>query len=161
MRWIAHGAHSIKKPLPCVKRSPGLVVRRCFMPSMSSGEVTSQEFCLSYCGGLPLWSCNISLMFMVKSLPSAVGAYALGIGVSKIGDTLPGPVYALISSLNGASVGIVALAAVQLSNKAISNRITIILVFLGGTSGMLYNALWYYPVLMVSGGCATVIWDYG
>ncbi len=100
-------------------------------------------------------------MFMVKSLPSAVGAYALGIGVSKIGDTLPGPVYALISSLNGASVGIVALAAVQLSNKAISNRITTILVFLGGTSGMLYNALWYYPVLMVSGGCATVIWDYG
>lgn len=100
-------------------------------------------------------------MFMLESLPGAVGAYALGIGVSKIGDTLPGPVYALISGLNGATVGIVALAAVQLSNKAISDKITTILVFLGGTSGMLYNALWYYPVLMLGGGCATVIWDYG
>lgn len=98
---------------------------------------------------------------MVESLPGAAGAYALGIGVSKIGDTLPGPVYALISGLNGATVGIVALAAVQLSNKAITDRITRILVFLGGTSGMLYNALWYYPVLMFGGGCATVIWDYG
>lgn len=100
-------------------------------------------------------------MFMHESLPGAVGAYALGIGVSKIGDTLPGPVYALISGLNGATVGIIALAAVQLSNKAISDRVTMILVFLGGTSGMLYNALWYYPVLMFGGGCATVIWDYG
>lgn len=98
---------------------------------------------------------------MVESLPGAIGAYALGIGVSKIGDTLPGPVYALISGLNGATVGIIALAAVQLSNKAITDNITTILVFLGGTSGMLYNALWYYPVLMFGGGCATVIWDYG
>ena len=100
-------------------------------------------------------------MFIVESLPGAIGAYALGIGVSKIGDTLPGPVYALISGLNGATVGIIALAAVQLSNKAITDRITTVLVFLGGTSGMLYNALWYYPVLMFGGGCATVIWDYG
>lgn len=100
-------------------------------------------------------------MFMVESLPGAIAAYALGIGVSKIGDTLPGPVYALISGLNGATVGIVALAAVQLSNKAITDKTTKILVFLGGTSGMLYNALWYYPVLMFGGGCATVIWDYG
>ncbi len=81
-------------------------------------------------------------------------------GVSKIADTLPTPVYALLSGLNGAIVGIVALAAVQLSNKAITDKITMILVFLGGTSGMLYNALWYYPVLMFGGGCVTVIWDY-
>ena len=26
---------------------------------------------------------------------------------------------------------------------------------------MLYNALWYYPVLMLGGACATVFWDYG
>lgn len=98
---------------------------------------------------------------MYQSLPGAVGAYALGIGISKIGDTLPGPVYALISGLNGATVGIIALAAVQLSNKAISDKLTMILVFFGGTSGILYNALWYYPVLMLGGACATVFWDYG
>lgn len=105
--------------------------------------------------------CHFSLMFMIQSLPGAVGAYALGIGVSKIGDTLPGPVYALLSGLNAATVGIIALAAVQLADKAITDKITRILVFLGGTSGMLYNALWYYPVLMFGGGCVTVIWDYG
>lgn len=100
-------------------------------------------------------------MPIFTSLPGAIGAYALGIGVSKIGDTLPGPVYALISGLNGATVGIIALAAVQLATKAITDRITRILVFLGGTAGMLYNALWYYPVLMFVGGCTTIIWDYG
>lgn len=94
------------------------------------------------------------------SLPGALGAYGLGVGVSKIADTLPAPVYALLSGLNGATVGIVALAAVQLSSKAITDKVTMVLVFLGGTSGMLYNALWYYPVLMFGGGCATVIWDY-
>ena len=95
----------------------------------------------------------------IQSLPGAFGAYALGVGVSKIGDTLPAPVYALLSGLNGATVGIIALAAVQLSSKTITDKLTMILVFLGATSGMLYNALWYYPVLMFSGGCSTVIWD--
>ncbi|KAL9102079.1 MAG: hypothetical protein Q9163_002728 [Psora crenata] len=101
------------------------------------------------------------LSFFIWSLPGAIGAYGLGIGVSRIGDTLPNPVYALLSGLNGATVGIIALAAVQLSDKAITDRITMVLVFLGGTAGMLYTALWYYPVLMFSGGCATVIWDLG
>lgn len=57
-------------------------------------------------------------------------------------------------------MGIIALAAVQLSQKAITDKLTRVLVFLGGTAGMLYNALWYFPVLMVAGGVATVIWDY-
>ena len=82
-------------------------------------------------------------------------------GCLQIGDTLPAPVYALLSGLNGATVGIIALAAVQLSSKAITDKVTMVLVFLGGTSGMLYNALWYYPVLMFGGGCTTIIWDYG
>ena len=96
-----------------------------------------------------------------KSLPGALGAYALGIGVSRIGEALPGPVYALLSGLNGATVGIIALAAVQLSRKAITDKVTMVLVFLGATAGMLYTALWYYPVLMAAGGLTTVVWDFG
>lgn len=57
-------------------------------------------------------------------------------------------------------MGIIALAAVQLSQKAITDKLTRILVFFGGTAGILYNALWYFPVLMVAGGASTVIWDY-
>ena len=66
----------------------------------------------------------------------------------------------MLTGLNAATVGIIALAAVQLSQKAITDKLTRILVFLGATAGMLYNALWYFPVLMFVGGTATIIWDY-
>lgn len=48
-----------------------------------------------------------------ESLPGALGAYALGVGVSNIGETLPAAAYALLSGLNGATVGIIAVAAVS------------------------------------------------
>jgi chromate transport protein ChrA len=64
-----------------------------------------------------------------------------------------------LSGLNSATVGIIALAAVQLSTKAITDKLTRILVFFGGTAGMLYNALWYFPIVMVTGGLSTIIWD--
>jgi chromate transport protein ChrA len=79
--------------------------------------------------------------FFVWSLPMAIAAFGLGLGVGSIGDVLPGPAYALLSGLNSATVGIIALAAVQLSTKAITDTLTRILVFLGATAGMLYNAL--------------------
>ncbi|KAK3716457.1 hypothetical protein LTR37_006353 [Vermiconidia calcicola] len=97
--------------------------------------------------------------FLVWSLPMAIAAFGLAIGISNVGEQLPGPVYALLSGLNSATVGIIALAAVQLSKKAITDTLTRILVFIGGTAGMLYNALWYFPLLMVAGGTVTIIWD--
>ena len=94
------------------------------------------------------------------SLPGATSAYGLAVGISHVNETLPAPVYALVSGLNSATVGIIALAAVQLATKAITDKLTRILVFFGGAAGMLYNALWYFPVLMVAGGCSTILWDY-
>ena len=41
--------------------------------------------------------------------------YALSLGVQRIGETLPDPVYALLSGLNASTVGIIAVAAVQVS----------------------------------------------
>lgn len=81
-------------------------------------------------------------------------------GVSSIGDTLPRAVYALLSGLNAATVGVIALAAVELSQKAITDPLTRILVFLSAAAGMLYNALWYFPVLMAAAACAAVVHDY-
>lgn len=86
--------------------------------------------------------------------------YGLSIGVSNIGDTLPRPVYALLSGLNASTVGIILVAAVQLSNKAITDKITHLLVFLGGAAGILYNALWYFPILIFLTGIATIVHDY-
>lgn len=94
-----------------------------------------------------------------RSLPGAIGMYGLALGISRVGTTLPLPVYALLSGLNAATVGIIALAAVRLAERAITDRITRALVYLGGIMGMLYTALWYYPVIMVGAGLTTLIWD--
>lgn len=96
-----------------------------------------------------------------SSLPGAIGMYGLGLGISKVGNSLPEPVYALLSGLNAATVGIIALAAVRLSERAITDKLTRFLVYLGGTMGMLYTALWYYPVVMVGAGLTTLVWDLG
>lgn len=68
------------------------------------------------------------LVFLLWSLPGALAAYALGVGVAHINDTLPIPVYALLSGMNGSTVGIIALAAVQLAGKAITDKLTLALV---------------------------------
>ena len=62
--------------------------------------------------------------------------------------------------MNAATVGVVALAAVNLSSKAVTDRLSRILILLGGTAGLLQHATWYFPVLMVAGGLVTSIWDY-
>lgn len=85
--------------------------------------------------------------------------YALSLGVQRIDETLPLPVYALLSGLNASTVGIIALAAVQLAEKAIKDKLTRILVVFGACAGLCYNALWFFPLLMLVGGLASVIWD--
>jgi hypothetical protein len=84
----------------------------------------------------------------------------LAIGISNVGETLPRPVYALLSGLNAATVGIIALAAVQLAQKAITDKLTRLLVFLGAAAGLLYNALWYFPLLMLAAGIIAVVHDF-
>jgi chromate transport protein ChrA len=87
--------------------------------------------------------------------------FALSLGVSHIGNTLPEIAYAVLSGLNAATVGIVALAAVQLSSKAVTDKVSRLLVFLGAAAGMLYNALWYFPIIIVVAGLVTLAWDSG
>jgi hypothetical protein len=103
------------------------------------------------------WNTKRSLR--IYSLPGAVGMYALSLGVQHINETLPAPVYALLSGLNSSTVGIIALAAVQLAEKAIKDKLSRILIIFGACAGMCYNALWFFPLLMVLGGLAAAIWD--
>lgn len=86
--------------------------------------------------------------------------YGLSLGVNNIDETLPRQAYALLSGLNAATVGIIALAAVQLSEKAITDQMTRSLVFLAAAAGMMYTAIWYLPVLMLVGGLATIVHDF-
>ncbi|KAJ5859698.1 hypothetical protein N7534_004975 [Penicillium rubens] len=117
---------------------------------------TKMVFCLAllHAGFIPAM-----LVFLIWALPGAIGMYALSLGVQSMSETLPEPAYALLSGLNASTVGIVALAAVQLAEKAIRDKISRILVIFGACAGLCYNALWYFPVLMVIGGFATTIWD--
>lgn len=95
----------------------------------------------------------------ISSLPGALGMYALAAGVQRIDETLPLPVYALLSGSNAATVGLIALAAVQLAEKTIKDRISRLLIIASACAGMCYSALWYYPVLIAIGGLITMIWD--
>lgn len=99
------------------------------------------------------------LAFLIWSLPGALGMFALALGVQRVGEVLPNPVYAILSGLNASTVGIVALAAVQLAEKAIKDRLTRLLVIFGACAGLCYNALWYFPLLLAISGIITVVWD--
>ncbi|TKA39466.1 hypothetical protein B0A54_10485 [Friedmanniomyces endolithicus] len=105
------------------------------------------------------WLAGI-LAFLIWSVPGALGMYGLSLGVARIDQLLPGPVYALLTGLNAATVGIIALAAVQLGEKAVTDRLTRGVVLVGGCAGLLYTALWYFPVLMAGAGLATLGWDF-
>lgn len=85
--------------------------------------------------------------------------YGLSLGISRVGDTLPTPVYALLSGLNAATVGIIIYAAVELAKKAITDKVTRILVFLGAAIGTLYTALWLFPAILLCAGLSTLVWD--
>lgn len=85
--------------------------------------------------------------------------YALSVGIQNLSRTLPEPVYALLSGLNAATVGIVAVSAVQLAEKAIRDKISRILIIFGACAGLCYNTLWYFPVLMLGGGLVMAVWD--
>ncbi|KAI5820564.1 chromate transporter-domain-containing protein [Pyronema omphalodes] len=117
---------------------------------------TKMAFCIAliHAGFLPAM-----FVFMMWSLPGAIGMFGLALGIQRVSDILPDPVYALLSGLNAATVGIIALAAVQLAKKAITDKITRAVVLLGGGAGLCYSALWYFPVLMVIGGITTLVWD--
>ncbi|QRV92043.1 chromate ion transporter [Ceratobasidium sp. AG-Ba] len=117
---------------------------------------TKMMFCLAFlrAGFIPS-----VVVFFIWSLPGAIGMYLLSLGVSRIDPILPGPVYALLSGLNASTVGIIALAGVQLARKAITDPLTRLIVLISACVGLRYNALWYFPTLMVIGGLASMIWD--
>lgn len=68
--------------------------------------------------------------------------YGLALGVGKIQSTLPDPAYALISGLNAAAVGLIAFAAVKLSERTLSDKLSRALLLSGAVGGMLYTSLW-------------------
>ncbi|KAK0391624.1 hypothetical protein NLU13_1124 [Sarocladium strictum] len=125
--------------------------------SLSGPASTKLHYCINLLHGGFL---SALLAFAMWSLPGALAMYGLSLGVGDIDDTLPRQAYALLSGLNAATVGIIALAAVQLSEKAITDQMTRVIVLVAAAAGMMYTAVWYLPVLMILGGLATIVHDF-
>jgi chromate transport protein ChrA len=85
--------------------------------------------------------------------------FGLAQGVSKIESILPDPVYALLSGLNAATVGLIALAGLQLSTRTITDGLSRTVLIGAACAGLLYTALWYFPVLMITGALLAIVWD--
>jgi len=66
---------------------------------------------------------------------------SVALGIRNIQSQLPDLVYALLSGLNAATVGLIAVAAVQLSERAITDKMTRFLICVTGAVGMLYTGM--------------------
>ncbi|KDN53516.1 hypothetical protein K437DRAFT_271448 [Tilletiaria anomala UBC 951] len=100
------------------------------------------------------------LAFFIWSLPASCGMAGLAAGIKEIPETLPPIVLAFLTGLNTAAVGLIALAAYQLSSTATTERVTTLIVFLSAAFGICYHAPWMYPSIMVGGGMLTLAWDF-
>ncbi|KAK9897253.1 hypothetical protein P389DRAFT_55026 [Cystobasidium minutum MCA 4210] len=100
------------------------------------------------------------LAFLMWSIPGAAGMAGLAAGVRSFPEQLPPIVLALLTGLNAAAVGLIALAAFQLSRTAITDKLTRLLVLGSACFGICYHAPWMYPVLVATGGILTLLWDY-
>ncbi|CDU25973.1 uncharacterized protein SPSC_06144 [Sporisorium scitamineum] len=98
--------------------------------------------------------------FLFWSIPGAAGMAALGAGVRKFPERLPPIVLALLTGLNASAVGLIALAAYQLSQSSITDAVTRLLVLASASFGICYHAPWMYPVLVFGGGLITLLYDF-
>ncbi|KAF8520563.1 chromate transporter-domain-containing protein [Gautieria morchelliformis] len=99
------------------------------------------------------------LSFVLLTAPGALAMLGLGFGVRHIPASLPDVVFALFSGLNAAAVGLISLAAYDLSAKVITDPLTRIEVLLAAAFGSCFQSQWLYPVLIVGGGLATLAYD--
>jgi chromate transport protein ChrA len=66
----------------------------------------------------------------------------LAAGVRKFPEQLPPIVLALLTGLNASAVGLIALAAFQLSRTAITDKLSRIIVLASASFGICYHAPW-------------------
>ncbi|KIS69682.1 uncharacterized protein UMAG_02213 [Mycosarcoma maydis] len=100
------------------------------------------------------------IAFLCWSLPGAAGMAALGAGVRKFPERLPPIVLGLLTGLNASAVGLIALAAFQLSKSSITDSVSRLLVLGSAAFGICYHAPWMYPVLVFGGGFITLLYDF-
>ncbi|SCV69013.1 BQ2448_2033 [Microbotryum intermedium] len=99
------------------------------------------------------------LSFVLLTAPGMFAMIGIAYGVKRIPNTLPDIAFSLFTGLNSAAIGLVSLAAYQLSLKVITDDVTRLLVFLMGAISACYESQWLYPVLMAASGICTYVFD--
>jgi len=112
-----------------VPRAPVFFILSC----LSRKELSHLFSHFSFGGTQSVISCSES------SLPGAFAIFGVALGIRNVQAQLPNIVYALLSGLNTATVGLVAVAAVQLSERAITNKMERFIIAATGCAGMLYQ----------------------
>ncbi|WOO82723.1 uncharacterized protein LOC62_04G006206 [Vanrija pseudolonga] len=141
---------------------PGWVDERTFLDLFALGNAlpgpASSQLSMSIAvvahGLVPgLWA------FILWCAPGAVIMGVLGALVARIPASLPPIVLALLTGVNAAAVGLIALAALQMSAAA-TDSVTTLLLWAAASAGICYHAPWMYPCLIVAGGGVTLLWDF-
>lgn len=99
------------------------------------------------------------LAFFMWSLPGALGMLALAIAINNVNQILPDMVYHLLTGMNSVVVGLLFQAGYNLSNKAITDRATLLVLSMSASISILYTSQWLYPLLVVGGGSSTYLFD--
>ncbi|KAF9094193.1 hypothetical protein BGX29_009625 [Mortierella sp. GBA35] len=97
--------------------------------------------------------------FLLWSIPGAIVMTVAGILIGDVSDTIPLWATRIEQGLAAAAVGLVALAAYKMSTALATDKLTRTLALISGGASALYSAPWLLPVLMISGGLTSWIFD--
>ncbi|KAK0653126.1 chromate transporter-domain-containing protein [Cercophora newfieldiana] len=126
--------------------------------ALSGPASTKLLYCINLAHG-GTWQAVMSFFFF--TIPAATVMFVLSLGVANIDQKLPDAACASLSGLNAAVVGVIALAATQLSSQAITDDLTRMILFFTASAGILHTAVWYFPLLLVASGLASLLHDLG
>ena len=84
-------------------------------------------------------SSHLEQYTLTSRLPGAIGMLITALAIRNVRTDLPDLVYAMLSGLNSAIVGIVAHAGLELAGRAVINRMTLVILCASGSVAMLYR----------------------
>ncbi|KAG0239075.1 chromate transporter-domain-containing protein [Mortierella sp. GBAus27b] len=97
--------------------------------------------------------------FLLWSIPGAIVMTVAGVLIGNIKEGIPLWATRLEQGLASAAIGLVALAAYRMSTTLATDKLTRILALLAGSISVLYTAPWLLPVMMITGGIISYIFD--
>lgn len=97
------------------------------------------------------------LGFLLWSFSGMIIMIAFSYGVGAIGDELPLWLQYTANGLTAAALGLVALAAFKLSTRILNNPLHVVIGVLSATFAINFSQPWLYPVLILSGGIASIL----